>query len=67
MWVRSRILLLVDSMSPWERPVSSATSIASRWVAIRRWSCTNAGIGAARPVRPSVERDLAFFPLTVNV
>ena len=37
-------MLLVDSMSPCERPVSSATSIASRWVRIRRWSCTNAGI-----------------------
>ena len=48
MRVRSRILVFVDSTSPWERPVSSAASIAGRCAAMRRWSCTNAGIRERR-------------------
>ena len=62
MRVRSRILVFVDSMRPWDRPVSSAASIAGRCVAIRRWRCTNAGMRERRAqIDPLVERDLAFF------
>ena len=54
--------MFVDSTSPWERPVSSAASIAARCAAIRRWSCTNAGIRERRAqLDPSVERVFAFF------
>ena len=37
--VRSRILVLVDSMSPWERPCSRLALMASRWfvILLARW------------------------------
>ena len=62
MRVSSRILVLVDSTSAWERPVSSAASMASRWVAILRWRCTKDGIRERRAqlVHWSSAR-LAFF------
>jgi hypothetical protein len=48
MRVRSRIFVFVDSMRPWERPLSSAASIAARWLAILRCRCTNDGIRERR-------------------
>ena len=67
MRVRSLILVFVDSTSPWERPVSSATSIASRWVAMRRWSCTNAGIRDRRAqLAHRSSACLPSSPLTAN-
>jgi hypothetical protein len=39
--VSNRTFVFVDSMSAWERPVSRATSIAARWVTMRRCSCNS--------------------------
>ncbi len=62
MRVRSRILVLVDSTRPWRGRCRGRRRSRARWAAMRRWSCTNAGMpGAARPADPSVERLFAFF------
>ena len=67
MRVRSRILVLVDSMSPWERPCSRAASMAWRWRTMRPASSTNTGIRQRRAQEIHRSRAcLPSSPLTEN-
>ncbi|COX94631.1 Uncharacterised protein [Mycobacterium tuberculosis] len=42
--VSRRILVLVDSIRPWDRPWSRAASMATRWRLMRAASSTNTGM-----------------------
>ncbi len=48
MRVSTRILVLVLSTSPWERPWSSVAWIAARYLTMRYWSLTNASMRQRR-------------------
>jgi hypothetical protein len=47
--------VFVDLTSPWEMPVSSAASIASRCMAMRVGVARTRALGAVCPAGPSVE------------
>ncbi len=57
--VSRRILVLVDSISPWERPCSRWASMAARCLAILLARWTKAGSCDRRPQRPQRLRALA--------
>ena len=64
MRVRSRILVLVDSISPWDRPWSRAASMASRCRTMRSAQLDEYRDAAApRPGDPPVQGLLAFLAL----
>ena len=67
MRVRSRILVLVESISPWERPWSRAASMASRWRTKRRARSTNTGMRQRRAQQSIGPGRACRSPLTAKV
>ena len=63
----SRILVLTDSISPWDRPWSRAASMAWRCLTMRRASSTNTGMRQRRAQEIHRSRAcLPSSPLTEN-
>ena len=57
----SLILVLTDSISPWQRPWSSAAWMDFRCLVMRRDNCTNTGMRQRRA--QEIQRSFAFFAL----